>query len=76
MNPKIDNKKKYKLPEKVFFCTKCVISNQRPNSAIEYQHKSHTKKATIAFDALGVCDACKVAEEKNLRSIGKKESAS
>ena len=54
----------YGLPRKVQFCKSCVISNQRPNSAIEYQHKSYTKKAVIAFDALGVCDACKVAEEK------------
>ena len=54
----------YGLPRKVQFCKSCVISNQRPNSAIEYQHKSHTKKAVIAFDTLGACDACKVAEEK------------
>src|SRR5205085_7396260 len=29
---------KYGLPETVKFCTRCVISNQRPNSAVEYQH--------------------------------------
>ena len=26
------------------FVKKCVISNQRPNSAIEYDHKRDTKK--------------------------------
>ena len=28
-------KTKYGLPEKVVFCNRCVISNQRPNSAVE-----------------------------------------
>ena len=30
-----DLEAKYGLPRKVEFCTRCVISNQRPNSAIE-----------------------------------------
>jgi N-acetyl sugar amidotransferase len=54
----------YGLPRDVRFCRRCVISNQRPNSAVEYQHARTTKKATIAFDAEGVCDACRVAERK------------
>ena len=41
-----------------------MISNQRPNSAVEYQHTEDSKKATIAFDDDGVCDACRVAEQK------------
>ena len=28
---------KYGLPRYVHFCKQCVISNQRPNSAVEYQ---------------------------------------
>jgi hypothetical protein len=28
----------YGLPSEVKFCRKCVISNQRPNSAVEYTH--------------------------------------
>lgn len=51
------------LPEAVLFCTKCTISNQRPNSAIEFQHTIETKKTTIHFED-GVCDACRLAEKK------------
>jgi len=28
----------YGLPEEVRFCTKCVMSNQRSTSAIEFKH--------------------------------------
>jgi len=56
---------KYGLPKEVKFCKKCVISNQRPNSCIEFNHTSDTKKETINFDEEGVCDACKVTEKKN-----------
>ena len=54
----------YGLPADVVYCKKCVISNQRPNSAVEYKHTSDTKKATIHFDEHGVCDACNFAERK------------
>lgn len=60
-NPKV----KYGLPQKIQFCSKCAISNQRPNSAIEFQHKKNSKKTTIKFDKYGVCDACRNAEKKN-----------
>ena len=55
---------KYGLPGEVRFCRKCVISNQRPNSAVEYSHTSASKKQTIHFDSEGVCDACRLAEQK------------
>jgi len=55
---------KYGLPSTVRFCVRCVISNQRPNSAVEYSHTKASKKATIAFDDDGVCDACRFAERK------------
>ena len=42
-----------------------MISNQRPNSAVEYRHTRQTKKDTINFDDEGVCDACRFAERKN-----------
>ncbi len=29
------------LPNEVKFCTRCVISNQRPNSSIEFKLTSH-----------------------------------
>ena len=54
----------YGLPPQVTFCTRCVISNQRPNSAVEYAHNSGSLKTTIAFDDEGVCDACNFAEKK------------
>jgi N-acetyl sugar amidotransferase len=55
---------KYGLPGQVKFCTRCVISNQRPNSAVEFAHTRESKKDTIRFDAEGVCDACRYAEYK------------
>lgn len=54
----------YGLPTEVKFCSRCVISNQRPNSAIEYKHTKETRKATIYFDEHGVCDACNFTERK------------
>ena len=56
---------KYGLPRHVHFCKRCVISNQRPNSAVEYEHTKASKKATIMFDEEGICDACRYAEQKN-----------
>jgi N-acetyl sugar amidotransferase len=54
----------YGLPRDVKFCRRCVISNQRPNSAVEYRHTRDTKKATIFFNEDGVCDACVFADMK------------
>ena len=54
----------YGLPNKVVYCKRCVISNQRPNSAVEYEHTIKSKKPTINFDEDGVCDACNFAEKK------------
>ncbi|MBP9819902.1 N-acetyl sugar amidotransferase [Candidatus Woesebacteria bacterium] len=58
------NKTLFGLPEKVFFCTNCVTSNQRPNSALEFKHTAKSKKETLKFDKRGVCDACQFAEQK------------
>ncbi len=54
----------YGLPRHVAFCKRCVISNQRPNSAVEYAHTQGSRKETIHFDGEGVCDACQVAQKK------------
>jgi N-acetyl sugar amidotransferase len=59
-----DRRAFYGLPREVRFCRSCVISNQRPNSAVEYEHTPESDKTTIAFDAEGVCDACRFAERK------------
>ena len=61
----IDPQAKYGLPQEVAFCKRCVISNQRPNSAVEYKHTKDSKKATIYFDDEGVCDACRFSEKKH-----------
>lgn len=53
----------YGLPNKVIFCKKCVISNQRPSSSVEFQHKNKDAKSTIAFDD-GTCVACRYQESK------------
>lgn len=58
-------KTKYGLPEHVAFCQRCVISNQRPNSTVEYKHTIDSQKKTIGFNAEGICDACLTAEEKH-----------
>lgn len=60
-----DPKTLYGLPQTVQFCSRCVISNQRPNSTVEYKHTAASTKKTIAFDDEGVCDACRTAEKKS-----------
>ncbi len=55
---------RYGLPHEVRFCTRCVISNQRPNSAVEYAHTAASRKRTIHLDDQQVCDACRLAERK------------
>lgn len=49
------------LPSQVEFCKRCVISNQRPNSTVEYRHNTSSTKPTVAFDKDGVCDACNIS---------------
>lgn len=56
---------KYGLPRNIEFCVKCCLSNQRPNSAIEFKHTENSKKTTINLNSSGVCDACRTAEKKN-----------
>jgi N-acetyl sugar amidotransferase len=55
----------YGLPQDVTFCKKCVMSNQRPASAIEFKHTKDSKKTTLNIHDDGICDACKQAEIKN-----------
>ncbi len=64
---------KYGLPREVKFCKKCVMSNQRPASEIEFKHNIHTKKKTLHFDDEGICDACRNAEVKEQIDWKKRE---
>jgi N-acetyl sugar amidotransferase len=56
----------YGLPEEVKFCKKCVISNQRPSSTIEFKNEKGEKKKVINFDDNGVCSACAFHAEKEV----------
>jgi N-acetyl sugar amidotransferase len=71
----MDNKlqTKYGLPEKVIFCKRCVMSNQRPASAVEFKHTKDSKKTTLNIDEEGICDACRVAEQKEQIDWKKRE---
>jgi N-acetyl sugar amidotransferase len=64
---------KYGLPEKVEFCKRCVMSNQRPASAVEFKHTINSKKVTLNIGEDGVCDACRQAQEKENIDWGKRE---
>jgi N-acetyl sugar amidotransferase len=55
---------KYGLPEKVMFCKRCVMSNQRPSSTPEFKHTKDEKHATLHIDEEGICNACRFAEQK------------
>ena len=57
---------RYGLPTTVSFCQRCVTSNQKPISAIEFQHPSGSVKQAIHIDDENICDACRVAEKKSL----------
>lgn len=54
---------RYGLPLKVEFCSRCVVSNQRPSSVVERNAKPEDAKQTIAFHD-GVCSACLYVEQK------------
>lgn len=64
---------KYGLPEKVIFCKRCVMSNQRPASAVEFKHTINSKKVTLNISDDGVCDACRHAENKEMINWKKRE---
>lgn len=55
---------RYGLPADVQFCKRCVISNQRPSSSVEFKSTKDAAKQAIGFDDEGICDACRVAEHK------------
>ena len=54
----------YGLPKKIKYCKKCVISNQRPCTTIEFKNTGKDAKDTIDFSSDGICDACRVRELK------------
>jgi len=54
------------LPQDIKFCTKCVISNQRPRSTVEFKNSKKEQKSTIEFDESGICEACTYSEHKDV----------
>jgi len=63
----------YSLPEDVIFCSKCVMSNQRPRSVVEFKSSNNQKSGLNINANSSVCDACDYNETKKKKLIGKKE---
>lgn len=61
------------LPEGVKFCSRCVMSNQRPVSEIEFKHTIKTKKRTLNFNEDNLCDACLNSDKKESIDWKKRE---
>jgi N-acetyl sugar amidotransferase len=55
---------RFGLPSEVKFCRRCVMSNQRPCSSVEFKHTTEHRHRTLHFDDAGICDACRYAEQK------------
>ena len=64
---------KYGLPKDIRYCKKCVISNQRPNTTMEFKKKAKAKKTTIHFTDEGGCDASIGTDTKNKDRLGERE---
>ncbi len=58
---------KYGLPTEVKFCKKCVFSNQRPNTTIEFKNIKDAEKETFRFDDEGICSTCRLAEYRETK---------
>ena len=44
---------KYGLPKDIKYCKKCVISNQRPNTTVEFKHTANSKKTLCEHSRRG-----------------------
>tara|TARA_B100000575_G_scaffold289519_1_gene291427 strand:- start:73 stop:1275 length:1203 start_codon:yes stop_codon:yes gene_type:complete len=64
----------YGLPEDVIFCSKCVMSNQRPQSVVEFKNSSNQKSGLNIDENSSVCDACKYNETKKKIDWKKREN--
>ena len=54
----------YGLPKEVKFCKSCGLSNQKPQSEVEFKNDGKKNKNVIAFNEEGICDACLVKKMK------------
>ena len=55
----------YGLPERVYFCTKCVMSNQRPRSVVEFKNSNNLKFGLNIDSKTKICDACSYNKTKS-----------
>ena len=62
------------LPEDVVFCSKCVMSNQRPRSVVEFKNSSNQKSGLNIDVNSSRCDACNYNETKKKIDWEKRES--
>ena len=63
MNKKSKPNVMHGLPEKVIFCKRCIMSNQRPSSSPELR-KNSSDIETVHFNSDGVCHACLYSDLK------------
>lgn len=61
------------LPEDVTYCKRCVMSNQRPASSVEFKHTTKHQHRSLKIWDDGVCDACHYAEVKDQIDWEKRE---
>jgi N-acetyl sugar amidotransferase len=54
----------HNLPEKIIYCKRCVMSNQRPATSPEFKKKTTSDTPTSTFGDDGICDACRFNEMK------------
>ena len=67
------NSSMYGLPEDVIFCSKCVMSNQRPRSVVEFKNSNNQKSGLNINADSSVCDACDYNETKQKIDWEKRE---
>ena len=56
---------RFGTPTEVEYCKRCVISNQRPSSVVEFKSKPTDQKETIIFSDEGVCQPCEYSFQKD-----------
>jgi N-acetyl sugar amidotransferase len=61
------------LPKKIIFCKKSLISNQCPNSTIEFNHNKNSKKKTLIIDKKEISDSWKYSRFKKKIDYSKRE---
>ncbi len=52
------------LPEEIVFCKRCLFSNQRPASSVEFRHNKDHKHRGLQIGEEGVCDPCRFEDMK------------